>query len=408
MKKPFIFFHSERGFKLNGSSTVCGAVAKSGGTRDAEEAGGIFFRPFWEGTVGILTQYFCREFLKLWALMQGIFMFLYLVIDFIEKIDNFLKSQVSHTSILLFFVYKTPLIAVQMAPAAALIAVIVMFSLMKKDNEITALKASGISAFRFSVPVLCMSMGLSAAVFLFSELVMPYASTKSRDIWLKEVKKHGQLRFYNRSNIWYRGEEAIYWIRHFDGRNMVMESPSFYFIDDSFRLSRKIDARRAIWTGNGWKAEEGIIIRMADNGAFEMERFKEMEIVLPEEPETFLKTDRRPEEMGYWELKRYAEKTADKGYDNSQYQVDLNEKLSFPLLSFIMALIGIPTALGLKKGGAALAVSVGIAAAFFYYLIHAFSRSLGLAGILPPALSAWLTSLCFLLIGSYLMIRMDT
>lgn len=358
--------------------------------------------------MGTLAKYFCREFLKLLALIQGIFMFLYLIIDLIEKIDNVLKSQISTASIFLFFIYKIPLIAVQMAPAAALISVIVMFSVMKKDNEIIALKASGISAFRLSLPVLCTAMGLSIAVFLFSELVVPYASTKSWDIYHKEEKKYGRLRFYNRSNIWYRGEEAIYWIRHFDGKNMVMESPSFYFLDDSFHLTQQINAKKASWTGSSWKAEEGIITKRGDDGTYKLERFEEMEVMLPEEPEVFLKTDRRPEEMGYWELKRYAKNTADQGYDNLQYQVDLNEKLSFPLLSFVMVLLGIPATLGLKKGGAPLAVSLGIAAAFIYYLLHAFSCSLGLAGILPPALSAWLTSLSFLFFGAYLMIRTES
>jgi lipopolysaccharide export system permease protein len=88
--------------------------------------------------------------------------------------------------------------------------------------------------------------------------------------------------------------------------------------------------------------------------------------------------------------------------------VDLNGKLSFPLLSFVMVLIGIPIALGLKKGGTPLAVSLGIAACFLYLLMHGLARSFGCAGVLPPIFSAWLASLAFLLFGIYLMIRVET
>ena len=84
--------------------------------------------------------------------------------------------------------------------------------------------------------------------------------------------------------------------------------------------------------------------------------------MLPETPEAFLKSGKLPEEMSYWELKRHAEKTVRGGYDDTRFIVDQNLKLAFPLLSFIMVLIGIPIALILKKGGPPLAVCLGIAA----------------------------------------------
>ena len=70
--------------------------------------------------MGILTKYLCKEFVKLLLFCQTSFVFLYLVIDFIQKIDNFMEEQASNYSMLLFFLYKIPLIAVQMAPVAAL------------------------------------------------------------------------------------------------------------------------------------------------------------------------------------------------------------------------------------------------------------------------------------------------
>ncbi len=319
-----------------------------------------------------------------------------------------MEENASNTSMFLFFVYKIPLIAVQMAPVAALISVIILFSLMKKNNEINALKANGISVFSLSLPVLFSSMVLTIAVFLFSELAVPYASTKSNDIWYEEVKKQGQRRFYNRNNIWYKGTKAIYWIKHFDEEQMVMETPSFYFFDDSFHLIKRVDAKRTIWTGDGWKAEDGIMLQMGDGNFYKLEKFKEIDLMLPENPEVFLKTLKSPEEMSFWELKRYAEKTANEGYDETRYRVDLNGKLAFSLLSFVMVLFGIPAALGLKKGGAPLAVSLGIAACFVYYLIHGLARSLGFAGVLPPVFSAWLASSAFLLLGIYLMMRLET
>ena len=133
--------------------------------------------------MGTISKYLSKEYLKFLVICQTIFVSLYLIIDFTQKIDNFMEADASKHAMFMFFIYKIPLIIVQMAPVASLISVFVLYSFMKKNNEITALKASGISVIKMSIPVLIASFGLALAVFLFSELVVPYASEKSNDIW---------------------------------------------------------------------------------------------------------------------------------------------------------------------------------------------------------------------------------
>jgi lipopolysaccharide export system permease protein len=86
----------------------------------------------------------------------------------------------------------------------------------------------------------------------------------------------------------------------------------------------------------------------------------------------------------------------------------MNIKLAFPLINLVMVLIGIPIALGLKKGGTPLAVSLGIGVCFLYLINLGFTRSLGLSGVLPPYLAAWFATLVFFLVGIYLMMRLET
>lgn len=358
--------------------------------------------------MGILARYLCKEFFRLLMLCLIIFVSIYLIIDFLQKIDNFIEAQAPNSAMLSYFLYKVPYITVQMVPVAALIAVIVMFSFMKKNNEITALKCSGMSVFELSLPVLSASIALAVAVFLVSELVVPYTSSKSETVWNREVKKRDQGRFYGRDHIWYRGGNSIYWIRHFDGREMVMEAPAFYFFDDSFRLVRRIQARRAVWAGDRWRVEEGIIQAAGAGGVYDLNRFKEINLMLPEGPEAFLKPVKRPEEMSYWQLKRFTELIRLEGYDATRYRVDMNIKLAFPLISFIMVLVGIPIVLGLKRGGTPLAVSFGIGTCFLYLVNLGLARSLGLSGVLPADFSAWLANLIFLLLGIYLMMHLET
>ena len=115
----------------------------------------------------ILTRYFTIEFAKLFALCQTIFVSIYLIIDFVQKIGKFIRADASMESAIAFFVFKSPFIIVQMVPAATLISVVVMFSSMKKNNEITALKSCGLNIFKLAGPIIIASIFLAVLVFIF-------------------------------------------------------------------------------------------------------------------------------------------------------------------------------------------------------------------------------------------------
>ncbi len=358
--------------------------------------------------MSILSKYFYKEVAKLLGIILFALLFIYLIIDFIGKVDNFIEADVPVGPMLSYFFYKIPFVVVQMVPVSMLLAVIVMFCLMKGNNEIIALHACGLSSFGFSKPVLFFGIFISTASFLISETIVPYTSSRGNEIWNVEVNKRIQTNFYGRDQIWYKGENSIYWIRAFDPDAKIMENVSFYFFDESFLLVRKVDAQLCVWTGDKWRAEKGIEQNINKLGGYDLEKFDQIYLDLPEKPETFFRTVPNPEEMSYWQLKDYAEKIRLEGYDATRYLVDMNIKMAFPLISFVMVLMGIPVALGLRRGGTPLAVSLGIGACFLYLLMFGFARSLGLSGLLPPLLAAWLTNLVFFFLGSYLMIHLRT
>ena len=354
----------------------------------------------------VLTRYFCKEFFKLLALVLTIALSIYLIIDFVQRLNDFLDVHIPMRVLFLFLFYKTPFIITQILPVSTLIAIIVMFSLMKKNNEITAMKASGINIFEISKPVIFVSILVAGIMFLFSELIVPYASSRSNEIWNIEVKKKAPTRFYGHDHIWYRGADALYLIRRFDSKKNVMLDLSLYFFDKSFQLIKRIDARKGVWTGHNWKIQEGIVQEAKDEGGYSLMKFDEIQIDLPEGPEVFVRPVRKPEEMSYWQLKRYAERVRIEGYDDTEYLVDMNIKLALPLVNLLMVLIGIPVALGIKRGGTPLAVSLGVGFCFLYLINLGFLRSLGLSGMLPPVLAAWSANVIFFFLGIYMMMRL--
>lgn len=358
--------------------------------------------------MGILAKYFSREFLKLFVLLEFVFLSMYLLIQFILSLDDFVEANAPSSLMVVYLFYNTPLIVVQLVPVATLISVIVMFSVMDKNNEITAIKSCGLSILRISQPVIIVSVLVSIGVFLISELVVPYSIARANEIWQVGLNKGKKMGFYGQNNIWYRGSGSIYWIRHFDSDKKAMEDLTFYFFDDSFRLTKRIDAKRGIWAGNKWEIREGMVQEVTSDGGYDLKRFDRIYLTLPERPEEFARTPKKPEEMSYWQLTRYAKRIREEGYDATEYSVDMNIKLAYPLINVILVLIGIPIALSLKRGRTPLAVSLGVSICFLYLLGLGLSRSLGLSGLLPPGISAWLANIVFFLFGIYLMMRLET
>ena len=356
----------------------------------------------------ILTRYLTREFLKLFGVFVCVFVSIFLIIDFIGKVDNFIESKAPLGSMVGYFLYKLPFIVVQMVPVATLLSVIVMLSVMVKHNEITALKASGVSIGAVSAPIVYVALALTLGVFLVSEAIVPYTSSRSNGLWDLYVMKRGQTRQVGRTHIWHKGTDSIYWISMFDPESRVLKDCSFYFFDKGFRVTKRIDARLVRWTGTEWRMGDGVVLEAADDGGYGLCRVTGLVVPISEKPVDFEQSVRKPEEMSYWQLKRYAEKIRDEGYDPTSYLVDMHVKTAFPFIIVVMALMGVPVVMGLKRGGTPLAVCVGIGTCFLYLLVLGVSRSLGLSGTLPPLFSAWLANGVFFFVALYLLLRLET
>lgn len=355
----------------------------------------------------IYSKYLAKEYVKLVILNESVFIFLFFIIDFIQKIPNFFEAHIPANDVLIYFLSKIPLVITLMTPPAALIAIIILFSAMAKRNEITAIKAGGINLLRFIRPTLIVTIFICIGMFLLSETVVPYASSKANQIWKVDVKKQDPSLFYGGYQIWYKKNNCIYWIKHFDGKKMIMEGVTLYFFDDAFRVIKKIDAEKAVWSNEKWKLKNVFMQERKADGNYHPSQADFYDLDNIESPIMFMKRAREPEEMSYWQLKRYARQVGEEGYDNKSYLVDLFLKTSIPFVPFIIVLSGIPLALSIRKGGTPLAISLGIGICFLYFFTLGVLRSLGLSGVLLPILSAWTGNLIFLFLGSYLMIQVQ-
>lgn len=352
----------------------------------------------------IITKYLYKEFFTFFFISLSAFLMIYMVVEFFGKIDNFLEADVPINVAFSYFIYQIPFTIQQLIPVSVLISVMLMLGIMHKHNEILAMKNCGLSLFNLSYPILAVSVLAGIGTFFISESIVPITSSMANNIWNIQVEKRAPKGAYKLSQLWYRGKGSIYQIRTYDSRQKIIEGLTIFFFDKAFTLTKRIDARKATWINDRWNLKNGRIQEIGLDGSWKSIDFTDHSLQLPEGPQDFETSMKAPEEMSFWELRKYMKRLNEEGYDSTRSQVDLHTKIAFPFICPILTLVGIPLALRRKKGGIPLSITFAIGISFFYLLIFGLSRSLAISGALPPILGAWVANLLFSFFGIYLML----
>ncbi len=355
------------------------------------------------GNSRTLQKYVAREYLKIFGLTLSSLVLIYVIVLFFQKMDVFIKNRAPLYLILEYLLYKVPEAAFQWTlPYAVLLATLLTLGMLSRHSEITAMKAGGVSLYRITTPLLLIALLLSFISFLGNEHLVPLTNQKVRYLLNVRVRGETPSGFFKNYKIWYHSDHRIINIQLLDPENRVLKGFTLYQFDHRFRCIQRIDAREAKWSDGRWWLSEGTVRDFDESGSIRTTRFLEMEYPLQEDWESLRAIERHPKEMSYSHLRQYIEKIRASGYDATRYLVDLYSKYSYPLLNFIMVLIGIPFALKTgRSGGIALSVGLSVVIGFAYGVTFYIFVSFGKSGVLPPLLSAWTPTVLFGLAGLF-------
>ncbi len=357
----------------------------------------------------LLDKYIVSEFLRFFGITSVSFVALYLIVDFFEKIRMFLSNHATVTQMASYFLFSIPMIISLILPAAVLLATLMTFSNLSKSSEIIAMKANGISLYRIAAPVLIIAAIVAVSLFYFTELITPASIQKAKNIIKSDIQKQKTLGFFKQNEIWYRGDNAIYNFKMFDVSKDTLLGIVINYITPDFTIQKRIDAEKAEWKNGQWVFYKSLVTTFDDTNTPVLEWAEKKVIALPEKPSDFKIMQKDAEKMGYFDLRKYVRKIQSEGYDATRYLVDLNGKLAFPLVTMLLVLIGIAfSTRSERQGGVMQSIGIGIIIGFSYWIVHAFSMSLGRSGILPAIFSAWVANIIFLAAGATLFFKART
>jgi LPS export ABC transporter permease LptF/LPS export ABC transporter permease LptG len=361
----------------------------------------------------ILDDYVLRGFTFYLALIAGAFVTLLLVFTLFELLSDILRNQVSPLVLGEYLLNVTPyFLYYPIAPLSMLLAVLVTFGLLQRSNEITAIKATGISLYRIVIPVLIASSVVAGALFLSDQLYLPYTN-KRQDALRNQIKGKPPQTYLRPDRKWIFGQHSdIYYYQLFDPDRDVFGGVSvFQFDPHTFQITHRITADRAHWSGTmgKWVYEQGWERSLSGSAIENYRKFDAATFPeLGEAPAYFKKEVKQSSEMSYDELRSYIHDLEQSGFDVVRLRVQLQKKIAYPLITLVMAVLAIPFALSAGKRSALTGVATAIGIGVVYWTVSGLFEAMGNLSQLPPALAAWSPDLVFGFIGGYLILRMPT
>ncbi|HET9836788.1 MAG TPA: LptF/LptG family permease, partial [Candidatus Angelobacter sp.] len=371
----------------------------------------------------ILDDYVLRSFLGYLALIISSMLVLFLVFTYFELLSDIVRKKIPFLTQAEYLLNFVPSVLYQITPLAVLLTVLVMFGIMQKTNEITAMKATGVSIYRTVVPILVIATSLAAGLFLLDQWYLPYANKRVET--LKSFIKGKPAQTYLRADRkWIFGESRklpdgtrenrkIYYYEAFDpDRNNFASVSAFELDPRSFQIVKRVYATRARWADHlqKWAFENGWERSWNNSAAgdlhedlrkFDVSTFAE----LNEPPTYFKKEVLQSQEMNYDELRRYINDLQQGGFDVVRLRVQLQKKIAYPLITLVMGIIAVPFALSGGRRGALGGVVVALIIGVVYFLTSGLFEAMGNVSQLPPLIAAWSPDLIFGLTGGYLILK---
>jgi LPS export ABC transporter permease LptF/LPS export ABC transporter permease LptG len=358
----------------------------------------------------ILDRYVSRKFLAVFLLIFLALLLISVIVSFFEGIDNIYEHNKSFLLLLQNIWYRTPEFVFYILPVAVLTTTLLALGLLTKSNEITAMKACGISLYRIILPVLLLGAFMSLVSFYNQERVLPFANKMAEETWNRINDQPAQsYNYLERRWILSRTRERIFHYTYFDPVPGLFSKLFIYDIDPgSWTLKRILYADRARLTKEALGLQKFWDRKITGEAISPFRKADALDLKIAEKSDDFIKEWKAPNMMNYRELRAYIAEIEGGGFETTRFRVDLNFKMSFPLVCLIMTLLGIPFAFSMGKRGALVGIGMSIAIAMVYWGAIGVFRSLGYVKILTPFLAAWAPNLMFGLMGIYLLFRLRT
>jgi LPS export ABC transporter permease LptG len=370
----------------------------------------------------LLDMYLGREYFRVLLLAGTSLLGIFYIATFIDLVDKLLRGDTTSGMLLQYFYFQTPQFVYYVIPMAVLVATLVSIGILSKNSELMVMRACGVSLYRTAAPLVVFALAASAMLYVLQERVL--AQTKRQADRLERIIRKWPALSNPLDRRWVVGADgSIYHYDFFDARADHFSRLHIYRLDQpswtlrSITFARDAAPARPADSDEGpiaWKIHQGWVreVQPASAGgtggvAVTYTPFAERHLSL--EPPKYFKSDTPdPDMMTYGQLQDFIARLGLSGADSGRYQVALQRKIAFPLVTLVMTLLAVPFAVMTGRRGAMYGIGAAIVIAIVYWTSMSVLAAVGAGGLLPPTLAAWAPNLLFAAAAAYLILTART
>lgn len=310
---------------------------------------------------------------------------------------------------ILLIILNLPYIIVYTIPMAVLLSTIITINKLSTNQEITIMRACGISIMRISLPVFIFGLIAAGCSFFINEFVGPPANTQAKKITLWAISQKNIPK--GKSNFSFKELDPqtnqLKRLFYFDKyKDKKMQGITVLDMSQK-KFTRIIQSKYADSSSGAWSFDNGVAYTISkSNTVMNTTVFQKLKMNSELNLNNKNIQEKKAEEMGFAELYSYLNQN--KALEHKKrvsLLIELYEKISLPITALVLTLVGIPLAITKPRAKVNRGLLFSIGVIFCYYIIRALSTALGESLFIPPLLAAWLPNLIIFTVGSILFYR---
>lgn len=356
--------------------------------------------------MSIFARYMSARFFKPFGFGLALFSLLIFLGDMFDKMNYLMKSQAGFGTIFAYLWLEVPYWTVRVVPMATLLATLVALTGFVQSGEWIAVQASGFRTRYFWRPVLLCALLVTALAFIAQETVLPMCWRRARVLWQDRIHPEWEWDRYNDVALMGAPNQFVHASLFFPKEGKI-ERPVLERIGRD-GVEYQLDARLATWDDAKklWVFHDAFEREFHD-GQVAQRKFKDKDSELTVPPRQLIPRQRDPDEMSLRELRAYAESVQRLGISRRGFQLAAANKIAYPFTNFVMAALGIPIALRLRRLPKVVSFFVALGVSFLYLWVIEVGRAMGNSGVVAPYAAAWTANVLFGGLAAYLIRRYD-
>jgi lipopolysaccharide export system permease protein len=299
-----------------------------------------------------------------------------------------------------------PTVFIQTAPIGCLMAMIYTIGKLNYNNELIAMRSSGLSIYKIVTPLFIVGLMISLLTFLISEKVLPTTQQLSDTIKTKYIDKKTNVEEVIKNFAIYGFNNKQIFINSFNAKTNQIDGLTILEHDKRQNVISKTYANKVNWQNNAWVADQYLLYKFDNyNHVTDSYYLENYTLNIEETPRDLLKQRQKINYMNSRELYNYISRLSGSGADTTlRYMwLEYYQKIVSNFTCLIMIFIGLPCAITIRRKAVGFSsVGISVLVALLYYVLLAVSIALGKNNVFPMLASVLITPALFILASIFI------